>query len=212
MNSRSEETYHKVLSILQDNSVRFPKYIIMDFELPQFNAFKRIADKTKIHFCLFHLGQSIWRKIQNLSFSQLYIQNTNFRLLVKCFLSLAFVPLEFLSEEYTKLIKKSLEFKDVDMNPFIKYFEKNYIKSKKYPLEAWNAFDRVKNGINLTSNSAESFNCHFNNRFEQPHSSLHTLIDKLKDSQSSTEQDIRYRMCNPELPTSEKDGKNNNNL
>lgn len=52
---------------------------------------------------------------------------------------------------------------------------------------------------------AEAFNCSFHQRFDQDHSGLHTLIKKLKDTQSNTEQDIHFTMCNPDMVVSEKD-------
>ena len=74
------------------------------------------------------------------------------------------------------------------------YFEKNFLKGTKYPIESWNAYDRIMNNIPLTSNSAEIFHRHFYAKFEQYHPGLTTFIEKLKVHQSITENDIEKSM------------------
>ena len=205
MKNRTEAMYSKVLSILKENNVKFPQYLIIDFEIQSFNAFKKASKETTIKFCLFHFGQCIWRRIQKEGFSKLYSRNIEFKMFIKCFLSLAFVPKEFVNHEFIKLKTKAKTFCEVNIDCFIIYFEKNFVNSSKYPVESWNAYERVIDGINLTSNSAEAFNCHFHNRFDQSHAGLQTFIEKLKETQSNTEQDIQFRMCNPDSVLSEKD-------
>ena len=77
------------------------------------------------------------------------------------------------------------------------YFEKNFMNNLKYPIESWNAFERIMENMKLTSNSAEIFNRHFYSRFEQSHSGILTFIEKIKEQQSNVEQDISYQLCNP---------------
>lgn len=92
---------------------------------------------------------------------------------------MAFVSKEFVIVEFTKLKNKLNNFNGTNLKLFINYFEKNFIYSK-YKIENWNGYDRIINGINLTSNSAEAYNCSFHNRFQQFYAGLKTLIGVLK--------------------------------
>lgn len=79
------------------------------------------------------------------------------------------------------------------------YFEKNFIKSKKYPLLSWNAFERVTYNVDLTTNAAKLFHLHFSSRFNQFHSGLNIFIEKLKETQSLDKQELNYTLCNPDI-------------
>ena len=177
--------------------IEMPKKVIIDFEKSAFNAFKKASKHSQLFFCLFHFGQIIWRKVQKLGLANIYIKNADFRLYIKCFTSLAFVPPENVLNEFKKLQEKSKEFNFPEVICFIEYFEKNFIKNCKYERLSWNAYERLMDGTDLTTNAAESFHRHLYARFEQSHSGLETFIDKLKETQSLVEQDINFLLCNP---------------
>jgi len=63
---------HEIIKI---NPSFSPKIIYVDFEKPIQNAVNRTWPKTLIRGCRFHLGQSWWRKIQELGLASDYIQN-----------------------------------------------------------------------------------------------------------------------------------------
>ena len=107
------------------------------------------------------------------------------------------MPVDHVEAEYKKLLKKATTFPEIDLYNFFHYFEKNFLMSKKYPLESWNAHKRVICGIPLTSNNAEVFNRHFTDRFDQCHPELTTFVEKLKVVQSSIENEIEFSMANP---------------
>ena len=109
-----------------------------------------------------------------------------------------------IKRRFEKLYNNAENFKNPNIKLFLSYFEKNFIRSKKYPIESWNAFDRVLNHIKLTSNNAEIFNRHFYARFDQSHSGLITFIKNLRDQHSLTEQDIMYQLCNPNAKSGDK--------
>ena len=197
MSDKLQKSYEQILQILKaKGNVDHPKNIIIDFEMAAYNAFKK-SSQTSIHFCLFHFGQCIYRKIQKLGCSKEYETNEDFKLFVKCVTSLAFVPPNCVIKEFDKLQTKSKKFQNLNIESFMEYFKKNFIQNPKYPLESWNAHDRILNNTKLTSNSAEIFNRHFYSRFEQSHSGILTFIQKLKEHQSIMEQDILFQLCNP---------------
>lgn len=204
MKSKNENSYLKFLSVLKENNVKFPKYIILDFELASYSAFKKSTNDTIFYFCMFHYGQCIWRKLRDEGHSQKYRSDIDFKILIRCFLSLSFVPTEHVQMEFEKLKSIFKNNQNYNLTNFINYFEKNFIISKKYPIESWNSYHRILENVDLTTNSAESFNSRFLKFFDQCHSGLITFIENLKNVQSQTEQDIRYTLCNPTILTTEK--------
>ena len=196
MSNKSERSYERAIQIIKEKgNLELPPNIIIDFEMAAFNAFEK-ESKHSVSFCLFNLGQRVFRKSQKLGLSKLYQQNNDFRLFVKCVTSLAFVPSDFVNVEWEKLLNEAQKLNIKDLNLFFIYVEKNFIKSNKYPIESWNAYSRTLNDIPLTSNNAESFHRHFYNRFDQAHSGLLTFIENLKGRQSTVEQEAMFYLCN----------------
>lgn len=190
--------YERAFQILKDQpNFSFPENIILDFELAAYNAFKTIASGSRIYFCLFHFGQCIWRKVQKMGLSKMFISDMEFRLHIKSYLSLAFVPNEHVHDEYFNLKDKGkMKFPEINLNEFWKYFSETFM-TELYPVASWSAYFRLFNDIPLTTNTAESFNRVLTSRFDQIHSGLNTFVEKLKDQQSLVEQDIETLMLNP---------------
>ena len=196
--NKLQTSYEMFLKILKDQpDFKFPKNIVIDFELAAYKAFQNIANESNVYFCLFHFGQCVWRKIQKLGLTKLYTSNLLFRLYMKCYLSLAFVPVESVNDEYAKLIAEGKTlFPETDMEEFFNYFQSTFL-TELYPITSWNARFRIFNNMPLTTNSAECFNKIFTSRFDQNHSGIHTFVEKLKAQQSLVEQDIETLMLNP---------------
>ena len=82
------KAFIKIFEMFNSN----PKYIILDFEKALINAAEKVFLSSKNYNCLFHFGQSIWRWIQNKGLVTEYKTNKNFKISIKLFLNLAFVP------------------------------------------------------------------------------------------------------------------------
>ena len=96
LTTKKEKDYLKAINIILDKcNQTFPEFIVIDFEVAAYIAFKK-ATKSTIYFCLFHFGQTMFRKLQKLGFVGLFIKNIQFRLFIKCVTSLAFVHQSFL--------------------------------------------------------------------------------------------------------------------
>ena len=94
--------------------------------------------------------------------SKIYHENSNVRLYIKCFTSLAFVPLKNVQTEFETLRKELANYNEDKLLEFVDYFEKTYLEpSSKYPPYTWNAYERVMENIELTTNAAELFHRHF---------------------------------------------------
>lgn len=75
MTSKSRECYDEVVRCLtsiaaEHNIVLNPRYVLTDFELASMKAFAGEFSNSKPKACLFHLGQSIYRRIQRSGFAK----------------------------------------------------------------------------------------------------------------------------------------------
>ncbi|KAG0436149.1 hypothetical protein DMUE_4366 [Dictyocoela muelleri] len=64
------------------------------------NSVRVLNDNIFLYGCLFHYGQCIWRKIQNLGFANDYKNNLQIRNIFKLFLNLPYFKLDRLTEAY----------------------------------------------------------------------------------------------------------------
>lgn len=91
--NRTKRTYERALQIVNEKCDGFaPQHIISDFELGAINAAKSVFKSSKFHVCLFHFGQSIWRKIQEVGLKTRYSNDPMFALNLRKLIALAFVP------------------------------------------------------------------------------------------------------------------------
>ena len=67
--------------------------MISDWELAERHAFQSQFNMD-LHGCLFHRGQAIWRKVQELGMSTAYIKESKVRFFVWHILAMAHVPLQ----------------------------------------------------------------------------------------------------------------------
>jgi len=91
MANRQIETYRRVFEVVRDHINAVPQSIMLDFEAGARTAFTFVWPDITIRHCLFHLGQSVNRKVQSLGLSQLYIDNEEFRKSIRSLAALAFL-------------------------------------------------------------------------------------------------------------------------
>jgi len=81
-----------------------PKCFQIDFEIGTIMEIKEIfGHQTKIKRCLFHFGQSIWRKVQNVGLSEEYKNNAEVKLTVRRICALALVSIDKIDECWTTI-------------------------------------------------------------------------------------------------------------
>ena len=136
-----------------------------DFEKPAMNAFQNRFRNAEISGCYFHLGQSVWRRIQNNNLSGIYKQNPDFAIRVRKFLALAFVPPQQVHHYMQLLMIEEINREDRLLVDFITYFQSTYVGQMvngvefpgKYPYHLWNMYQRVKDNLPRTNNSLEGW-------------------------------------------------------
>ena len=72
MKTKNKYSYNKLfewLSKVIKEEVIKEKNIILDFERASMNALKKFFTSSKLFGCNFHLGQIVWRRVQNMKFA-----------------------------------------------------------------------------------------------------------------------------------------------
>jgi hypothetical protein len=97
--SKSEEIYKSLFEELVDfaaeNGLTLrPSIILTDFELASINASRHVFSNVENKGCFFHLGQSVWRKIQSCGLATRYGNDEQFSLMLRHLFALAFLPPE----------------------------------------------------------------------------------------------------------------------
>jgi hypothetical protein len=84
------------------------------------------GDDLNIRFCLFHLGQSIHRRIQSEGLVPVYRANEQYRILVRSLAVLSFLNVDLVIHAFQLLRQKASELDDVEENALniFNYFEK----------------------------------------------------------------------------------------
>ena len=165
LRDKTPATYTRLFSALQmlpPNCA--PSTCVMDFEKGLHSSFTSVFLDSAIAGCLFHLGQSCWRKICELGQREKYNTNADFAIKIKCFTALAFVPPEHVVTSFEEL-------SDDEEVPaeFVAYFESTYIgilrgrganhrrDRPSFPVEMWNVRARTLEDMPRTNNAAEGF-------------------------------------------------------
>ena len=98
LKGRSEIDYNKfldeVLDLMPHGVTPNPLSIMTDFELAAIKAFKSNFPLAETSGCYFHLGQSVWRKIQKIGngLPQKYMNDAIFALQVMTFFGIGICP------------------------------------------------------------------------------------------------------------------------
>ena len=191
---KREETYRRLYAILKELRPGLnPEAIMFDFEKASHNAFSEEFPEASVKACLFHLGQSMYRKIVDLGLKQQYHQDNEFSLLVRCFSALAFLPTEDVIEGFEVLTDDD----DLAVPPeFVSYFETNYIGCLRrrgrnqrrlvplFPVGCWNVHDRNVQGLPRTNNNLEGWHNAFQSSISCTHPNIWKLIDALKKEET----------------------------
>ena len=130
MTTKNKQTYIKLFQYLSETLKKQPKYIIVDLEAAVIAAARLVFVNASVETCLFHFGQSIWRKVQTLNLSENYKKDEKTKSIVRRCLNLSFVKTDKIETEFQQLKEKYKNFirKNEQINQFITYFQQTYIE------------------------------------------------------------------------------------
>ncbi|XP_069987683.1 uncharacterized protein [Penaeus vannamei] len=185
--------------------------IMTDFEKAAMNAFQRNFPSAEVAGCYFHLGQSVWRRIQNLGLAARYREDAAFAIRVRRFLALAFVPLADV-HHYTRILLADEISKDDGLLDLAKYFQETYVGQLihgdmeipgKFPYQTWNMYQRVKDDLPRTNNALEGWHNGFA-RMLPDHPQLPLLAAKYQKEQHKLALNREHHAAGRKHPSSQK--------
>ncbi|CAB0037294.1 unnamed protein product [Trichogramma brassicae] len=154
------------------------------FELAIINAASAGIEGT-VSLCLFHLCQSVYRRISRGGLKTAYRDQEPVRRAARMMCALAFVPTEKVEETFDQFAEQDLPEIFLEI---VDYFEMTYIRGRKargrrarvevrYAPRLWNQYQSVLDGTARTNNASEGWH----NRFQM------TLIMERLQSQRKSE-------------------------
>jgi hypothetical protein len=206
---KAEATYRRVLERIKELRPDLnPASIMCDFEKATHNAIQHVFPNAHLVGCLFHLGQCLWRKVQELGLSQLYHDNEEFRIAVKMMLALSFVPANDVVASFDDLVEASQE----EIVPLADYWEDTYIGRRRrnrranprFAVEMWNVHDRVNENLPRTNNSVEAWHRAFQQTVDCNHPSIFKLINHFRLEQDHVEIEMERHLSGVIQPQASK--------
>lgn len=109
MRNKNEISYQDVFEHLIVKADEFgyslnPSVIICDYEQAAHSAARNIFNDVRIQGCFFHLGQSLFRKIQAEGLANRYVKEENFALNLRKLWTLAFLPSEEIKDAFDQVV------------------------------------------------------------------------------------------------------------
>lgn len=201
LSSKEQIQYIAVLNAIVDAAENFniencqPDVLMTDFEKAIINSCDVFPDST-VSCCFFHLGQSLYRKIQEVGLQTAYNDPTdrNLKIHAHMLLALAYVPIADVKIAL-RLLKPVVP---QALNEVIDYFAVNYITGKpkrgriaavppRYPMHLWNQYEATLQGTHKTNNISEGWHNRFRLLVGKNHPDLYSLLLEFKKEQSDTE-------------------------
>lgn len=192
---KEQKDYEDIFLKVKNLTCCEPTMIVVDMEIAQFNAIKKIFFNAKIKACIFHFGQAIWRKIQKLSLVFEYKNNKEVYRIIRMLINLCFVPEICVVTEFFRIIESiDVKVKEV-LNSFILYFQNNFIgfykmdimkKEPRFSISFWNLHYNVINLLPRSTNSAEAYHQNLNRMVETAHPNLAKIITIFQQDEEST--------------------------
>ena len=166
--------------------------MMADFETAIQNAVRHVFPNFQLVGCLFHLGQCLWRKVQELHLADRYRDDENIHVHVKMLLAISFVPI------VTNALEILVESCPREIHPVLDCWEDNCIGRQsrnrraepRFSIPLWNVHDRVTDGLPRTNNSVEAWHRSFQQTIDCHHPSFFKLIGQFQNEQDKVEIDI----------------------
>lgn len=199
--NKEEETYYQVLREVVAHcnargiNIAAPDTLISDFEKAIINAGRRMFPNAQVRLCFYHLGQSSYRKVQELGLQAAYInpENRELKIAVHCMLSVAFVPPDDVEEVFDALAETLPD----NLQDLADYFERVYIKGirrrrgrrtpPQYAPALWNQFEAIANNEPRTNNLTEGWHHRFNDLVGKNHPSFYHFLRELRKENDDVE-------------------------
>ena len=160
-----------------------PSSVIVDFKVAVHNVVHSVFPNATLHGCLFHYGQALYRKLQELGLSSnRYSDHDAIMKWFRLFIGVAFVPsaqvttaFALIKEHYTPNCRVCTEFN--------LYFFNTWLTGS-YPVPIWNQFHAE---VPRTNNDCEGYNSRLAKRTLKSHLNVYEFILLFRDEQLNKE-------------------------
>lgn len=197
--AKTEHGYERVMrKIVELHPGLTPSSIMVDFEKAILNSCETVFPGARLVGCFFHLGQCLWRKVQECHLAETYRDDENVRMHIKMLLALSFVPVADVPAAFDDLVEISPE----EVTQINDYWEDNYVgrqrrnrrANPRFPIQLWNMRDRLDDSLPRTNNSVEAWHRAFQQTVDCHHPTVYKIVDHFRKEQDHVEIMVeRYR-------------------
>lgn len=176
---KQESTYIRLFTLLKKLVKWNPKTFTIDYESACISAIRKCFEDIKLFGCNFHFNQCLWRKVQSIGLSTLYVQNELVRRHVRMCAALAYLPPEYVDEGWLSIMEDNPD--EPLVGEFNDYFVGTWLENDFFkPL--WCCYGRQ----HRTTNAVEGWHNRLNKRISNVHPNIFVLVQALKqESQHS---------------------------
>ena len=194
--NKAQNTYMKMLSIIKDCCTERDLQIKCrtfhaDFEKAVHNSIKEHFPGSSVKGCIFHLGQAMWRKIQELGLSKTYVERTSdtSKWLSHTF-GLAYLNPEEVEDSFVFDLMPGAPDEDSACDKYADYLLSTYIASDSiFPPDLWASSPE---NSRRTNNAAEAFQSHYNAQFYAAHPNIYIFLDVISKMQANAYVKTRF--------------------
>lgn len=205
LSHKTEAQYTQVLEAVRAAVTEFnvpgqcvPQRIMSDFEKGILNACKTVYPQAQVRACFFHLGQSVFARIQQEGLQCAYNNKDDRRIKdhTHMLLAVAFVPLADVPATF-RMLSQAWRTED-DFKPMIKYFDKTYVNGTprrgnraavrpRYPPTLWNQYNAAISKLHRTNNVSEAWHNRFQVVVGKHHPDVYSALQEIQKEQGDTE-------------------------
>lgn len=183
--NKSQDTYERIYRMVIERIPQFkPESFLLDMELANINAIRKVFPKCQIAICVFHLAQAIYRQVQSHGLQVIYRENPKVYQFVKNLVALAFVPVPQVKVYYRQVLDTIPDVSGID--EVVDYFERQYIEKRggrpaTIPIQWWNQHQRIMAGLPRSNNSIEAWHSQLSSVLVMAKPSPWKFIDLLRE-------------------------------
>jgi hypothetical protein len=202
LTGKKTEQYEEVLRVVRDAVNRFninacvPTKLMTDFELAIINASKAVFPHVPISCCFFHLGQIIYRRIQEDGLQQQYRDplDRTVKRFTHMLLALAFVPAADVPDAFAELRRECPPELHTVFDSFSRYYisgtparGRRRGRRPTYRPALWNQYQTAIEKSHRTNNVSEGWHNRFRLVVGKHHPDLYTAITEIQKEQGYME-------------------------
>lgn len=178
-----------------------PQVVMTDFEIAVINSVRSVFPGTYHKTCLFHLGQNIWRRVQEFGLQNRYHTDGEFSLKIRHLIALAYLPPAEIPDVFNILKEKILPS---DAAAITEWFEINYVRGimtsrghssenrviirttpPLFPPDLWSVHFNYENDLPSSQNSVEGWHRRWNALLDRKKLGIYATIREIQKEQAA---------------------------